>query len=847
MRRVGQCLPCLLLLVVNFGQCGARHFLGAGKTSGTPSATAYSEAAERDGSQYVELLRFVTPYGTGFETIADVTPFSPLLRAGELSFFNFIDTWVGNATNTWSFTYLDNVTGECSSEQGDDGNGWAVKAELVFWQSSSVTPVQPRSTVFLASGQNGARFPIGDVKLNEGTLFKDGSIALKQGVDPQSLIGSQVYRCPGGASELQLGRRLGYLQHRAELAARYNRTWDEVELLANNIFASLARSSMIGLEVFALDDELTNMSVMKAHYDRHADVQEGMPVFYSLGVVTDAHLYADFWMNTTYPMEPVGQVVWAANGTMLVSLNTTCMPAHHRRLSNGSETGYISGPGLVVPQSPGIFKRIKTLINQTQMLGVAASLDPLSIDFAESQLRPTVLAIKNHRLQPEEVLGHVLLTEDPGSTSLPAGYGREGPAAFTYFGRNPARHAANSKSEEQVCLVTRSTTGRFLERAYELPELKDGEEVVLQLVVTGHGWETTTEQCGEYCHAVYRLRLNGQSAANVTQWRNDCHLNPTGHDQHGTWEESRNGWCPGSMQPGVFITVTDYVRSGANTATLDLDVWSNVTRKYESYGNIGGFAHDDYASLSVSLALFVYEPEVVAAVKDDDFMPYSLAEKAIKNGCSHPDALQPPDVPTTQIPVALLIQGVVTDMLSAPEARRFRAAAAFASNLRRTHQAAAITTPGWRKRNTTFVHHHYEAAARSARTSVPATERFDFEERAPWYSYDEAVEGKLGGGAGDGQPVRVPIFEGAFSQGSSRVVTASVPADSIPESWSQVALHFKLAKPPGKLKFDAWDRKGTFGMQLSKSSDVSLVNLDPPSLKVTAVRAMPRFDQTKAK
>lgn len=825
MGRVVQNLSFLFFFELNFSPCGAGALRGRRRKANTTSylAAVYSDTAADGGSQHVEMMRFVTPYGTGMETMVDVTQYSTLLRSGELSFFNFIDTWVGNDTSAGSYMYLDNVTGECSSQTvHGNGNGWVVQADLVFWQSPDVEPVQPRATIFLATGQAGAQFPIGTIGFQEGTLFRNGSITLKQGVDPHSATNSHVYRCPGGAAGLKLGRVLGLLQHVTELASRYNRSWDRVESLANNIFSSLAYSSMVLIEAFALDDDLTDMSVLKGHYDSDADVRQGMPVFYTPGsLITDVLVGEDVWMNFSYPFEPIGRVLYAENGTMLLSLNVSCMPAY-----NGSNS---SGPGLMVPNSPHVLERITTLINQTRMTGRALSLDSSRPAFAEGELHPEILSLSDHTLQPVEVLGNVFVTGSPLSSAPPEGSGLAGRPALTYFGLNPVSDAANANASEHVCLVTRSPTGRFLDRTYELPELADGEAVVLQLMVTGHGWDKTTEQCGEFCHAVYRLRLNGRSAANVTQWRDDCHLNPTGEAQHGTWEESRNGWCPGSVEPGVFINVTDYVRSGANAATLDLVVWSNVTGSYEPYANPGGFAYDDGASLAVSLALFVYEPRVVAAVRNHTFRPYSLAEKAIKHGCSHPEALQPPDVPTRFMPVSFLARDrEVTSFLSMPEAWDPRAAPVLATSplflgYHRQRKAAVAHL----QQRTEQVHRHYKA-------TVDSSGRFDFDGRAPWYLYNETLEGGGGG-------VRMTIFEGSLSQGSSREITATVPAGLLPRNWSQVALHFRLKKPPGDLSFDAWDRKGSFGMLLSGSSDLRLVGLKPP-LRVSTVDAMPRFD-----
>lgn len=120
-----------------------------------------------------------------------------------------------------------------------------------------------------------------------------------------------------------------------------------------------------------------------------------------------------------------------------------------------------------------------------------------------------------------------------------------------------------------VCVVTQRRQGLLFQRQFELPALEPDDRVLLQLAVTGHGWAATTSGCGEFCHAVYRIFLNNVSVANVTQWRDDCHDNPIdGSMQKGTWFSSRNGWCPGSVEPGVFFDATQWMHAGSNELRL---------------------------------------------------------------------------------------------------------------------------------------------------------------------------------------------------------------------------------------------------------------------------------------
>lgn len=66
------------------------------------------ESPEGQG-RYLELMRFMTPYGIGESWVTDVTDFMPLLR-GTQRFRVFIDTWVGPGHA--------------------NGNGWLVDADL---------------------------------------------------------------------------------------------------------------------------------------------------------------------------------------------------------------------------------------------------------------------------------------------------------------------------------------------------------------------------------------------------------------------------------------------------------------------------------------------------------------------------------------------------------------------------------------------------------------------------------------------------------------------------------------------------------------------------------------------
>merc|ERR1719313_334759 len=153
---------------------------------------------------------------------------------------------------------------------------------------------------------------------------------------------------------------------------------------------------------------------------------------------------------------------------------------------------------------------------------------------------------------------------------------------------------------DKVCVLARRANGRVFERSFPMPtflpapiqarqphsggsfshKASSGDRALLQFAVTGHGWSGSTEQCGEFCHAVYHININGINAFNVTEWRDDCERNPVS-DQYGTWEIHRDGWCPGSVEPGLYIDMTKYAKTGKNHLSVDLKVWNSKTREYE--------------------------------------------------------------------------------------------------------------------------------------------------------------------------------------------------------------------------------------------------------------------------
>jgi len=380
-----------------------------------------------------------------------------------------------------------------------------------------------------------------------------------------------------------------------------------------------------------------------------------------------------------------------------------------------------------------------------------------------------------------------------------------------------------------VCVVEQKRHGHLFGRDFKLPKLEMGERVVLQLAVTGHGWSQTTDQCGEYCHAVYRIRLNGKSAANVSQFRDDCKNNPiNGTVQHGTWWESRNGWCPGTVEPGLFIDVTRWLQGGPNKADVDVVVWSNETQRYVPFTDYGGFALNDVATLDVGMSLFIYSSSAASAIVAQP-QAFTAAEAAIRQGSSYPSSLRPPIVPRVEEQASLLEvattaptsdqEDVLLDAIKRTRRKTPR------SLMDRSHEEDNVDAMELLLFNRELPHRSIPNPSRlrgnrKAKARPSDTSRYDFEARAPWYDYNETLEGLPDITL---RATKVSLMQGALMQNGKQLVTSTVSAKMLLSSWGQAALHLKLFKPPGNLTYDHWDREASIGMMLRKNTtDVRL-------------------------
>lgn len=117
--------------------------------------------------------------------------------------------------------------------------------------------------------------------------------------------------------------------------------------------------------------------------------------------------------------------------------------------------------------------------------------------------------------------------------------------------------------------------------------------------LTGHGHNSNNGQyphCCEWKDNIHYLLVNGTEAASwhIFQY-DDCALNPV-YPQGGTWNGSREGWCPGDVVKDFEYEITPFV--SGNTFTVDYDITKVPT-------NNQGMGNGNYVT---AMHLFQYGP-----------------------------------------------------------------------------------------------------------------------------------------------------------------------------------------------------------------------------------------------
>lgn len=695
-------------------------------------SAAFGAASEND-KESVELLRFVTPYKTPLDAVVDITAYSQLMKSlissGPVEFYVAIDTWVSNDTRS-KVLYISNVSDSCTKIWTSQGNAWNVSLDFVQWPRLPAEPVQPKRTILLAESFPNPLLAIGEVKAYEGTL-KGDHVTLSS---EETLTSANVYSCPSGVDRFKKDATLGSLAQEAQQMVLAQDVINDTVL--ENITVSLqalylpeiVNPNMIHSEILKM---LPNTQEFEILLSSKANLTKDMPV-YITGAVRDKPYTATIWFNMSLPFLPMGYIKEVFNDTHAL-MNVT---KHHCIFSLNSS----SLPTLKVPVDEHVIQdtadKLKAILQHGVQRGVQMRAS------GQHSAGGTLLILNQSHQEVtnvEEVapLGHI--------TSEASG--------------------VENSTGSKVCVVQKNTQGHVITRSFQ-PQLQAAERALLHLTITGHGWAATSESCGEYCHAVYHLHLNGNNFANVTEWRDDCYLNPGGFAQHGTWYESRNGWCPGSVEPGIYIDITDHLDGlGSNDFTLNLTVWQNLTHRYEHYTDISGFINQDTAMLALTANVLVYSAQAVTAALD---LPqaFSKAEEALRNGCSDPERLQPPQV----------VHFLGDDFTSSEQARQ-------------------------------------ENREQTIDTYPPGAVPFDFETRAPWYFYNESAEILPGKTAG---ATYLPVIQNRLVQINTRTVFGDVNASKFQADWQQLALRFRLMHPMN-LEMDHWDRVGSMGVMIPKT------------------------------
>lgn len=709
--------------------------------AGVKPALELEETFE-NGKDYVELLRFVTPYKTPLEAIVDITAYSQLLKAliaiGQpVEFYVAIDTWDSNDTRH-HVLYVSNASDSCSSVWTSSGNAWNVSLEVIqFPRFLAMTPITPRTSILLADSTiPNPAFNIGGLDAYDGIL-QGNQVMLSSAAALHGDPSAKVYACEN-VEDLKEAANLGSIAQEAE----------QLVLGMNHVNQSVLDNISATLQDLYLPDlvapKMIRAKILKTFLETHgleillssnATLTKDMPVYLS-GAVTDQKYTPTVFFNMSTKFEPTGFIKEVYNQTHAL-VNVT---KHYCIFSLNSS----SLPSLQVPQDKDVISHTMQKLQKVVQLGIQRGQEGRALG---KTFVPEALLIVN-------------ATADAIQEIVP-------------FGSITTTGPTTNLTGQKVCVVQKNPQGHVFTRHFQ-PTLVPGERALLHLTVTGHGWAATSQSCGEYCHAVYHLYLNDKNFANVTEWRDDCFLNPGGPAQHGTWYESRNGWCPGSVEPGIYIDITDHLNlsSNSNAFRMDLTVWKNDTKKYSRYNDIDGFVQGDTAMLQTSANVLVYSSEVVLAARAPTRQAnLSKAEKALQHGCSDPNRLNIPKV----------VIGLDDDFLSSPE-------------------ALAIN------KNQTFA-------------PYPQGMPFNFEFRAPWFFYNESKEilpGKTSGAK------YLPVINGSLVQINTRTVFGDVEPTRFDIDWDQLALRFRLMHP-WNLEMDHWDRVGSIGVMIPRMPSLNNV------------------------
>jgi hypothetical protein len=865
-------------------------------------------------TQAVELLRFVTAYKRGVEAFVDVTPYSALLKASaetddDLTFFAFIDTWVGNNSvqhrEVMSLSPDGHKCAETEKEEeawgggGTQGNGWQLDANLVFWPPTGKVDTRPRESVTISSGYYG-QYSFGAITVHEGQATAGGSqVELKEPTDLTGTLDAEVYPCPGGARDMQRGLKMGQRARRIHAMGAVGPSG--LQPMIDEVYNDIKNDAIKDVTVVRTDPEKRQVEV--AFDTNQLEVAPGTPAFYhGDDIVLDGG-------NQSYNADTiVGKVISVNGDKAVIQMSGACLPSklhlnvprlklaaaphalgNARKLADSLTS--LNERVTEVPEEDGthgqdldVFSLLAYQKKREEARKAAQDHKNIHLNFDGPVFKPFLVGQNSDMaLAPLPIIAQVdiedlekkgitcapevlsliqmegrtdsLLQEDaradhdkgkkdaifPVVANLLRGsaLGRLSSSVPLVAAGAPVSTAESMLKKEaqasdgssaprakvndgdKVCIMARRAQGRVFERKFELPTFipaggaeepssqrgagvvaptKSGDHALLQFSVTGHGWSGSTEQCSEFCHAIYHININGQYAFNVTEWRDDCERNPI-NTQQGTWTISRNGWCPGSVEPGLYIDATKFLKNGENHIAVDASVYSSHSGKYQPYINYGGLDGGNNAVLDIGATLFVYDGSAVDTIKQQR-KPLTAAEKAFTQGCNVPAALHPPTKSNPEFGSFLQRGQVLEEPVAKPTEVKL---------------------------------HSSMLAERSTVDQLDG--RYDFEAASPWYLYNEEQSGKPGIQA---HAQTVPVFADSLIQINSREIRIKVNKRLLPEDWSQLGIQLRLQRPGADsrkdlvgLEMDDWDRVGSFGLLFEDSarsttnSTDSMVKLHP--------------------
>lgn len=107
-------------------------------------------------------------------------------------------------------------------------------------------------------------------------------------------------------------------------------------------------------------------------------------------------------------------------------------------------------------------------------------------------------------------------------------------------------------------------------------DLGDATAFAVRVLVTGHG-QGNADNCAEFCSRRHTLTVAGV-AHDQTIWRDDCATTAV-PGQHGTWQYSRAGWCPGADVRVWTVDVSaDLAGAAQGTIAYDVEPYLNTCR-----------------------------------------------------------------------------------------------------------------------------------------------------------------------------------------------------------------------------------------------------------------------------